>query len=299
MANKTITQLPANAALAGTEEIPIWQSGASVKLTITDLGTYLGVGGAATWGSITGTLSSQTDLQTALDAKQPDIQFKNEGVNIGTSGGVSAINFVGDGVTAAEAAGTVTVTIAASGSGGGTVTSVGLSMPSFFNVTNSPITTSGTIGVTVTDPAADSIVFWDDSASALAYASLGTGLSFSTTTLGLDATLAALAGVTTAADSLIYATAADTFTTTTLTAGGRALINSAGTANTFPYFSASNTVTLGSVTAAGLALLDDADASAQRTTLGLGSWATKTQTVSTAAASGTPADGDIWIMYTP
>jgi len=28
-------------------------------------------GGASTWGSITGTLSSQTDLQTALDAKQP------------------------------------------------------------------------------------------------------------------------------------------------------------------------------------------------------------------------------------
>lgn len=31
----------------------------------------VGGGGAATWGSITGTLSSQTDLQTALDAKQP------------------------------------------------------------------------------------------------------------------------------------------------------------------------------------------------------------------------------------
>lgn len=30
-----------------------------------------GGGGGGTWGSITGTLSSQTDLQTALDAKQP------------------------------------------------------------------------------------------------------------------------------------------------------------------------------------------------------------------------------------
>jgi hypothetical protein len=29
--------------------------------------------GAATWGSITGTLSNQTDLQSALDAKQPQI----------------------------------------------------------------------------------------------------------------------------------------------------------------------------------------------------------------------------------
>lgn len=32
---------------------------------------YLGASGAATWGNISGTLSSQTDLQTALDAKAP------------------------------------------------------------------------------------------------------------------------------------------------------------------------------------------------------------------------------------
>ena len=60
----------------------------------------------------------------------------------------------------------------------------------------------------------------------------------------LDATLTALAGVTTAANSLIYATAADTFTTTTLSAFGRSLI-------------------------------DDADAATARTTLGLGTIATQ------------------------
>lgn len=62
------------------------------------------------------------------------------------------------------------------------------------------------------------------------------------TTIGaqaLDATLTALAGVTVAADKLIYATGADAFTTTDFTAAGRAL-------------------------------LDDATAAAQRTTLGLG-----------------------------
>jgi hypothetical protein len=85
----------------------------------------------------------------------------------------------------------------------------------------------------------------------------------------LDATLVAVAGVTFAANKGLYATGADAFATYDLTAGGRALGGVAGTADTFPYFSASNTVTLASITAAGRALLDDADASAQRTTLGL------------------------------
>jgi len=60
----------------------------------------------------------------------------------------------------------------------------------------------------------------------------------------LDATLTALSGVSTSADTLIYATASDVFTTTTLTSFGRSL-------------------------------LDDVDASAGRTTLGLGTIATQ------------------------
>jgi hypothetical protein len=60
----------------------------------------------------------------------------------------------------------------------------------------------------------------------------------------LDATLTALAGVTTAGDKLIYATGADAFATTDLSSYGRSLI-------------------------------DDADAAAARTTLGLGSMATQ------------------------
>jgi hypothetical protein len=58
------------------------------------------------------------------------------------------------------------------------------------------------------------------------------------TVQGYDATLAALAGTTVAANTMIYATGTDTFTTTSLTAAGRAI-------------------------------LDDADATAQRATLGL------------------------------
>lgn len=60
----------------------------------------------------------------------------------------------------------------------------------------------------------------------------------------LDATLTALAGVTTAADNLIYATGSDTFATTSFSAFGRTLV-------------------------------DDADAATARTTLGLGTMATQ------------------------
>ena len=38
--------------------------------TIQSIVNLASAGGGATWGSITGTLSTQTDLQSALDAKQ-------------------------------------------------------------------------------------------------------------------------------------------------------------------------------------------------------------------------------------
>ena len=94
------------------------------------------------------------------------------------------------------------------------------------------------------------------------------GLVIGTDVQAFNDILADLAGLTQAANKGLYFDSSTTAATFDLTAGGRALVNSAGTANTFPYFSASNTVTLGSITAAGLALLDDANAAAQLTTLG-------------------------------
>ncbi|QDK03089.1 minor tail protein [Mycobacterium phage SydNat] len=72
----------------------------------------------------------------------------------------------------------------------------------------------------------------------------------------LDATLTALAAITTAANKLIYATGSDTFATTDLTAAGRAL-------------------------------LDDADAAAQRATLGLSA-------AVVGSNNGTPTALTIW-----
>jgi len=96
----------------------------------------------------------------------------------------------------------------------------------------------------------------DDADAAAARTTLGLGTAAtqaSTAFQSADATLTALAGVTTAANKLIYSTAFDVFATTDLTAFGRSLI-------------------------------DDADAAAGRTTLGLGTMST--QNANTVAITG-------------
>lgn len=119
-------------------------------------------------------------------------------------------------------------------------------------------------------------------------------------TLNLHAMLENLAGLTTAADRGVYWTALNTSALFTLTSAGRALIDDAdaaaqratlglviGTnvqaydaelaaiagltsaADSVPYFTGSGTAALATLTSAGRALLDDADAAAQRVTLGV------------------------------
>jgi len=84
---------------------------------------YVQVGGQdPVWGGIVGTLSNQTDLQNALNGKYDDPT------------GTSSQYIKGDGTLGTSVS--------------GTVTSVGLTMPSAFTVASSPITSSGTIAVT-------------------------------------------------------------------------------------------------------------------------------------------------------
>lgn len=63
-------------------------------------------------------ISDVTSLQTTLDAKQIGIQFKDEGSNVGTSGAITSIDFVGTGVTASAIGNALTVTISGGGGGG-------------------------------------------------------------------------------------------------------------------------------------------------------------------------------------
>lgn len=127
----------------------------------------------------------------------------------GTNTGDQTITLTGD--VTGSGTGSFTTTLANSGVTGGTYKSVTVNAKGLVTAGTNPTTLSG-YGISDAQP--------------------------------LDATLTALAGVTTAANKVIYATGSDTFTTTDLTSFGRSII-------------------------------DDADASAGRTTLGLGTIATQ------------------------
>ena len=135
------------------------------------------------------------------------------------------------------------------------------------------------------------------------------------TVQGYDAGLNSIAGLTTAANKLIYTTASDTYATSDLTSFGRSLIDDADAsaarttlgvdigsdvqaydaglasiaglttaADKLIYTTASDTYATADLSSYGRSLIDDADASAARTTLGLG-------TIATQAANSVNIDG--------
>jgi hypothetical protein len=176
------------------------------------------------------------------------------------------------------------------GGGSGTVTSVALSAPTGLTVGGSPVTSSGTLALTFTAgysmPTTSSQTNWDTAyTDRLKWDGGATGLTASTgrTSLGLGS-LATLSSVSTSNigdDQVTYAKIQNVSATDKIL--GR---SSAGAGDIEEI----------TCTSAGRNLLDDADAAAQRTTLGLGTLATQSGTFS-GTSSGTNT-GDQTITLT-
>lgn len=205
--------------------------------------------GGGVWGTITGTLSDQTDLQTALNEKQPLDATLTALAGL-TTGAGSIILWTGS----------------------DTCTTTGFG------------TTAQALGNCVDTPAARAVL----------------GLTIGTNVQAYDAELQAIAGLASAADTAPYFTGSGTASLMNVTTAARALLDDANAAamrstlglvigaNVQAYdadlaaiagltsaadkgiqFTGSGTAATFDLTAAGKALLDDANAAAQRATLGL------------------------------
>lgn len=246
-------------AIAGltsaVDKVPYFTgSGTAAVATLTTFGRSLIDDVDASTARTTLGLVIGTDVQ-AYDADLDAIAAltKTKGNVIAASGSVWATLAVGTD-------GQVLTADAASSNGvkwstvSGTVTSVDLVVPTGLSVSGSPITTTGTLTISTTLSG-----ILKGTGSGFAVATAGTDYlapaAIGTTIQAYDVELAAIAGLTSAADKV-------------------------------PYFTGSGTASLATLTTFGRSLIDDADASTARTTLGLG-------TIATAAIGDYLASGTI------
>jgi len=103
---RLFTATPVAANFANGNGPPLawdWTTGALYGLKIDGTVVPVGAAGAAAWGSITGTLSAQTDLQTALDGKQAAGSYATGGgTATGTNTGDNAVNTLYSGLAASK-----------------------------------------------------------------------------------------------------------------------------------------------------------------------------------------------------
>ena len=187
-------------------------------------------------------------------------------------------------------------------------------------ITASSLTSVGTIATGVWNGTAIGLAYGGTGATDASGARTSLGLAIGTNVQAYDADLAAIAGLTSAANKLPYFTGSGTAAVTDFSAHGRAIIADAdasasrttlglviGTnvqaydaelaalagltsaADKLPYFTGSGAAALADFSSFGRSLVDDVDAAASRTTLGLGSIAT--QASSNVSITGGSIDG--------
>ena len=298
------------------------------QYVITTTGTITVGTTGITWGLFSGAgkvtvgagLSKAKDaISIALDATSPGIQTTN-GLAL-TATGVSAGTYRSVTVDAKGrvTAGTTPTTI--SGYGITDAQASDATLTALAGVTTAAdqiIYATGADTFATTSLTSTARTVLDDTSTSAMRTTLGVAIG--TDVQAYDATLAALAGVTTAADKLVYASGVDTFLTTDFTSTARTLLDDSSTsamrttlgvaigtdvqaydaglasiaglttlADRMIYTTASDTYAVTTLTSFGRSLVDDADAAAGRTTLGLGTMAT--QAASNVAVTGGTIDG--------
>lgn len=237
--------------------------GSGLQISNGSLIVTASVAASATWGNIVGTLSNQSDLQAALDAKQ--------GLDA-TLTALAALTTAADKLiytTGSDTFSTTDFTSAArslldDASTSAMRTTLGLAIGTDVQAYDADLAAIAALSA----PVADRILFYDQSAGGYAHLSMGTNISISGTTLNVSS------GTATLGDG--------DYGDITASGGGTVLTidNDAVTYAKIQNVSATDkilgrsSVGAGDIeeiacTAAGRALLDDADAAAQRTTLGL------------------------------
>ena len=191
MANTTITALPAaTTPLTGTEVVPIVQSGVTKKVAVSAIGgggsgtvtsvsvaTANGLAGSVATSTTTPAITLSTTVTGVLKGNGAAISAASAGTDYlappsgtsilkGNSGGALAnavantdyqspisLTTVGTSGAATFNGTTLNIPNYTSGGGSGTVTSVAMSVPTFLSVTGSPITSSGTLAVSLSGTA--------------------------------------------------------------------------------------------------------------------------------------------------